>query len=355
MFDASLEGSDVVMTMKDFNKLTANSSLAGFLEHNYANGKGEDLFRDLKSLSNMNAFTNGLNAFTGKEMLSRFAFEDMTMMRELNFDMNNHLFHNKAQHFEVAGSVRPMAFRGDTGSNARYSLFNKRDGATSIGLGVAFTDTRSDDTHNANSRKETMFQMVVPMGYRTHGIEMVTSPRLGYARGDYDRTGYKGRSYDGTIEKRVYGLMNEARYPIEIGDWKLEPAAEFNVLGYTQKGKEEAKEYALNIRSQNTYSVEGGIGLYLSQTKELGKDEELKILAGVAAYHEFADPYRLDVGMQGMDGTFRLRDDKRSDNRAVVRAGFDYTKGDVNLYTTFMSFIDNEIRTSVKSGFKLKF
>jgi hypothetical protein len=357
MFDASLadNGKDVVMTMKGFDTATKNSSLAEFLTANYAAGNNEAFFNKLKSFGDVHRLTDSLDKLTGKDMLSRFNFEDMTMMRELNFDMNEKLFHNKERTFAVAGSISPMAFRGDTGSSARYSLYNKRDGRWSVGLGVAFTNVRSDNAHDDDDRRDSMYQLIVPMGYRTHGFNLMTSPRIGYARGTYDRTGFDNKSYDGIIEKRVYGLMNEARYPLTFGEWTLEPAAEFNVLGYTQKGHEDQKEYALNIKSQNTYSVEGGIGLYLTKEKELSEDSRIKLTAGVAAYHEFADPYQLRVGMEGMDGYFTLRDENRSDNRGVVRAGFNYDWDDYSLYGSFMSYIDREIRSTLKSGFKWKF
>ena len=357
LFDAKLadNGSDVIMQMKSFNTTTQNASLAQFLTTNYALGNNEAFYNKLKSFGNMSSLTESLNKLTGKDMLSRFNFEDMTMMRELNFDMNEKLFHNKEQHFALAGSVSPMAFKGDTGSDARYSLFNKRDGNTSIGLGVAFTDVRSDDDHNNNSRSETSYQLILPMGYKTHGFNLMTSPRIGYARGTYDRTGFDEKTYDGTIEKRVFGLMNEARYPMTVGKWTFEPAAEFNILGYQQKGREDAKEFALKIQNQNTYSVEGGIGLYATREEELDKDTTLKMTAGVVAYHEFADPYKLRVGMEGMDGAFTLRDENRSDNRGVIRAGFDYTQGDYSLYGSFLSYIDKEWRTNAKTGFKWKF
>ena len=351
--DASLNGSDVVMTMKGFNTTTQNASLAQFLTTNYALGNNEAFFNKLKSFGNMSVLTDSLNKLTGKDMLSRFNFEDMTMMRELNFDMNEKLFHNEERTFALASSVSPMAFRGDTGSNARYSLYNKRDGNTSIGLGVAFTNVRSDDTHKDNNRRETAYQLILPMGYKTHGINLMTSPRIGYARGTYDRTGFDEKTYDGTIEKRVFGLMNEARYPITVGKWKLEPSAEFNILGYQQKGSEGNKEFALNIQNQNTYSVEGGIGLYATREEELDKDSTLKLTAGVVAYHEFADPYKLRVGMNGMDGAFTLRDENRSDNRGVIRAGFDYR--DLSLYGSLISYIDREWRTNAKTGVKWKF
>ncbi len=357
LFDAKLaeNGKDVVMTMKRFDTATSNKSLSNFLSKNYALGNNEAFFNKLKSFGNMGALTNSLNKLTGRDMLSRFNFEDMTMMRELNYDMNEKLFHNKEQHFTLAGSVSPMAFKGDTGSNARYSLFNKRDGNKSIGLGIAFTDVRSDDTHEDNDRHETSYQLILPWGYQAGGFNLVTSPRIGYARGTYDRSGFDGTSYDGTIEKRVFGLMNEARYPITVGKWKLEPSAEFNILGYQQRGHEEDKDYALNIQSQNTLSVEGGIGLYAMREEELDKDTTLKLTAGMAAYHEFADPYRVKVGMNGMDGAFTLRDEKRSDNRGVIRAGFDYVYRDLSLYGSLISYIDKEARTSAKTGMKVKF
>ena len=355
LFDAKLEGNDVVMQMKGFDTATTNKSLSKFLSDNYALQNNEKFYNRLKSFDNTDALTDSLNKLTGKEMLSRFNFEDMTMMRELNFDMNEKLFHNKEQHFALSGSVSPMAFRGDNGSNARYSLYNKRDGHKSIGLGVAFTNVRSDDTHDNDNRSETMYQLILPIGYKTHGFNLVTSPRIGYARGTYDRTGFDGQNYDGLIEKRVFGLMNEARYPIALGKWQLEPSVEFNILGYQQRGHEEAKEYALNIQSQSTYSVEGGIGLYVTREEEFDKDSSLKLSAGMAAYHEFADPYRVRIGMNGMDGFFTLRDEKRSDNRGVIRAGFDYVYRDLSLYGSLISYIDKEARTSAKTGLRWKF
>jgi hypothetical protein len=153
----------------------------------------------------------------GKDILSRFNFEEMTMMRELNFDMNEKLFHNQDKTFALAGSVSPMAFKGDTGSNAKYSLFNKRDGNTSIGLGVAFTDVRSDDEQDGNSRVESSYQLVLPMGYKMGNLNMITSPRIGYARGSYGSfDGRRDRSYGKRVdrEKRHGGALCGCGLPI---------------------------------------------------------------------------------------------------------------------------------------------
>ena len=354
LFDASLRGSDVVMRMKSFDSVTDNTSFAKFLAKNYASANNEEFFNKLKRIGSVSALTNGLNQMMGKEMLSRFSFEDMTMMRELNFDMNNNLFNNKESYFSMAGEVSfPMAFRGDKASSSRYSLTNKSNGIWSVGFGVAFTDIHSD--RNDNERLDSAYQMIVPIGYKASGFKFVTSPRLGYARGNYDRTGFEDKSYDGTIEKRIFGLMNEARYPMAFGTWKLEPALEFNILGYEQKGREDIKEFSLNIPKQRTYSVESGAGLYMTHETELSKDSTLKMTAGVVAYHEFADPYKIDIGMNGMDGTFTLRDEKRTDNRAVARAGVNYDTKAYGVAASVVSYIDRETETKASLDFKWKF
>ncbi|MBR6412341.1 MAG: hypothetical protein IKS41_04185, partial [Alphaproteobacteria bacterium] len=85
LFDAKLVSTsdtthDVVMTMRGFDTATKNASLAEFLTRNYAAGKNEAFFNQLKSFGDVHSLTNSLDKLTGREMLSRFNFEDMTMM-----------------------------------------------------------------------------------------------------------------------------------------------------------------------------------------------------------------------------------------------------------------------------------
>ena len=362
LFDASYalnennsNGIDIVMTRKPFEEVVDNSNLAQFLESNYVAGNNEEFFNKLKSFETVSSLLQGLDDLTGKQMLTRFNFEDITMMREMNFDMNEKLFHDKKQQFALSGSVSPMAFKGDTGSSSKYGLYNRHIGNFSVGLGVAFTNIYSDNSHDSDNRRDNAYQLIAPIGYKTHGFNLVSSARMGYARGNYTRTGFENKSYKGTLEKRLFGLTNEARYPLSVGEWTVEPAAEFNVLGYTQRGSEDEREFSLNVKSQSTYSVEAGIGLYLTKEEQLSKDSNLKLNVGVAAYHEFADPYKVDVEMNGMRGHFTLRDEDRSDNRGVIRSGFDYKTGPYTFYGSMTSYIDHELRANAKTGFKWNF
>ena len=359
LFDAKLENdTDAVMTMKSFDSVIKNSSLADFLQANYAAENNEALFGLLKGKETLTALNETLNSMINADMFTRFTFEDLTMMRDLNADMNNKLFNNNQDYMTASGSITPWNFDGNTGSNSRYALYNTKSGRKSLGLGVAFSDIRSNDgsIRNKDSRYDQTFQMSVPMGYKANGFSFLTTPRFGYAYGTYERTGYEGKTYDGKIEKRMFGLMNEARYPLKFGKWNIAPAVEFNALGYHIKGSENDKEYALNIKSQNNYSLESGLGLYANRELKPSKNSILKLNAGMAVYHEFANPYELELGMRGMAGSFRISDNRRKDNRVVLRAGFDYGFSEkVSLIGAVATYIDGTTHNNANLDFRYNF
>ncbi len=358
LFDATLQNDkDAVMTMKSFNDVVENQSLADFLKQNYAAENNEELFGILKGQETIAALNDTINSLTGTDIFNRFTFEDLTMMRDLNADMNNTLFMNTKDHLETSGNITPWNFDGNNGSNARYALYNTEYGNKSLGLGFAFSDVRSNSgRNNKDSRYDQTFQMSVPMGYKAKGFKFITTPRFGYAYGTYDRTGYENKNYDGKIEKRMFGLMNEVRYPIALGKWSIAPSVEFNALGYHIKGREDTKEYSLNIKSQNNYSVESGIGLYANRELKLTKNSTLKLNTGLAVYHEFADPYEMELGMNGMDGSFKIRDKRRKDNRAVLRTGFDYGLGNnITIIGAFSTYMDGTTHNNANLDFKYNF
>ena len=356
LFDATLQNNtDAVMTMKAFNDVVEDSSVADFLQNNYAEGNNEKLFSTLKSAASVAQLNNNIDDLFGKNMLSRMAFEDLSMLREVSLDMNNHLFKQEGA-FAFGGNVSPSSYDNNIGSIGRYSLNGYNNGKMSFGVGVSITDVRTDDGHSDNRRFDRNFMMSAPIGYKTHGFELITAPKMGYADGNYDRDGFNNMTYDGKVQKRMFALMNEARYPVKFGGIKLIPSAEFNVIGYNIKGHEDDKEYSLRIKSQNHYSVEAGFGLMAEKEFKPFKNHKFNVNGGVAVYHEFADPYELDVAMNGMSGTYRLQDEKRSDNRAVVRFGFGYElKDNIDVLASWLTNIDREYRTDASIDMKYHF
>lgn len=357
LFEAKLaeNNSDIVMEMKDFNEVVADKSVAGFLSDNYNQQNNEKLFSSLKGMENSHALNQALEDMMGKEMFNRFAFEDLTMMREFNFDLNNKLFNNQEETLSTSGNISSWMFSGADNSQTKYSLNNITVGKNTVGLAVALTDINSKGNDGNNSRNDRMYQVAMPIGYQAYGFNFITTPSIGYSYGTYNRHGFNNSYYKGTVEKQMFGLMNEARYPFMAAGWNLDVALEFNVLGYHISGDEGSREYGLNIAEQNTYSAEAGIGLYANKEISLAKDSKLKLYNGIAVYHEFSDPYKMKIGMNGMAGTFTLQDENRSANRAIIRTGFDYTKQDLSLYGSLSSYIDRELQTNADLGLKYSF
>ena len=55
------------------------------------------------------------------------------------------------------------------------------------------------------------------------------------------------------------------------------------------------------------------------------------------------------MAMSGMSGTYRLHDEKRSDNRAVARFGFGYKlKDNLDVSASLLENIDREYRSDAK-------
>ncbi len=101
--------------------------------------------------------------------------------------------------------------------------------------------------------------------------------------------------------------------------------------------------------SDNNLSVEAGVGIHTKYAFD-----NLNLNAGLMMYREFADPYNIKIGMQGMEGTFNLYDDYRP-YRGVASFGFGYDVGNLNVFGTLQHFMETDAYTKVKTGLKYQF
>lgn len=352
LFHAALaeNGNDIVMTMKSFDDVTSNPSLAAFLEKNYAGQKNEAFFNELKSMTTASNFASALTDLTASSAFTQFMHEDLTAFREVNTHMNALMFSNMDKPvFENAGTFNAFSFQNNSHSSAQFALAHKRISPyTKIGYAMSTTHLNSDDQRDT-TRRNDIFQAFTPIGYDRFGWQLITTPQIGFARGHYTRKGYNGSSYNGVVEKRFAAMMNEARYPLQVAGMTFAPTIELNALFYNQKGNESKKAYSLTMPSNNMMSVEAGAGFHLDT-----RIKELSLTAGVMLYHEFADPYHIKVGMNGMDGSFDLSTDQKK-YRGVVDFGFGYDAGLFNLYGSCRHFMETQNRTQFNAGFRIPF
>jgi len=358
MFNASLadNGHDVVVQMKDFNELTDNASLAAFLANNYANGNGSDLFATLKSMENMSAFNGALSGLTGLNTFTQFAHEDLSAMREISFSMNNKLFENSGRDsFDISDSMGYFSFSDShNGGNGQYGISSEKISDNwKLGYGMAMANINTGNGDNMH-RQNKMWLFYMPATYTNDGYELVIAPKAGFANSEYNRRGYNNMNYEGVIEKRIFGLINDLRYPLTFGNWTFAPDLAFNTIVYEQSGHEEDKEFALIIPDDRTVSVETGLGLYTKYEKTLQDGSRFKLNSGLMVYREFGDTYDIKLGIRGMDGTFSLYNNNY-EYRGAASVGFDYTLGYLHLYGNAQYFMDNANYMNFKSGVSYRF
>lgn len=305
----------------------------------------------------MGAFTSALDGLTGLSAFNRFSHEDLAAMREMNFSMTQQLFvTGDAPDVNITGASNHFSFsNGNNAANGRYGLTG---GWVSdnwwTGYGLSMANISTGDGNGVNRRNQIgLFYM--PVTYSNDTYMLVMNPRVGYSKSEYTRTGFSNMVYNGYIEKRIFGLAGDLRYPLRFGGWTLAPDLGFNSVVYNQTGHEQDAAFALVIPADNIVSVEGGLGLYAKYDYEFAGGGKLSLNSGMMAYREFGDCYNMRLGIRGMDGTFALYDDKEYEYRGAATFGFKYDAGRVGLYGNAQYFADTDRYMNFKSGISFKF
>ena len=355
LFDAHLNGTDVVLTKKDFaDVVDGNASVAAFLEKNYALKNNESLYALLKEKTSLHALNQAVKQLTGSDVLSRFNTEDLLMEKELGFDVSQKMADVKDNYFSFSGTSSPQIF-ANGGVKSRYALSGAKTGKTNIGVGLFISDVRTDDGSHKNDRVSRSFNFMMPIETRYENMRFLINPKMGYAFGTYRRSGYAGKEYEGKIEKRMAGVAGQIKYPFGVGGFEFAPVIDTNVAVYQTKLKENAQVYSLYAPRSEAYSVETGVGAYISTQREISKTQKWQFMTGALLYHEFADPNKLTLSMNGMEGHFKLTDDNRSKNYVVLRSKASFDFGNVSVYGGFLSYVDKQCRARADIGLKYAF
>ena len=373
MFEASIEegedgAADIVMKRESFNNLSSASSIAAYLEQNYKAEKNEQLFDALKSAPNAASYRSAEAELLGYGLLPNFSRENMTVLRSLNNALNKELFTAEGKERKMVGYDFLYQARDTKGTltgyenyaNTMYFMYdNEHENGLRSGLGMSITQFNSNYDDDS-SRKEIMIQALVPISYKAeNGLKWASVARFGYGDGEYKRR-TSSDVFESDLSEWIYGLSNAVRYKMDLGFVKVEPTAEFNVLGYYQNRIREDKNKANAIKADavNNLSVEGGLGFNLSKEWKLNERDKLSVHAGAMYYHEFAEPYHsLDASIYGMTGSYRITDYEGiyDDDRGVLSAGFDYDIGDFTIYGQYNQYIEDENPMSINAGLKYRF
>lgn len=367
MFDAKLKDNggtqDVEMNRKNFNNLMDNGSAAEFLENNYILGSNLDLFDNLKMASGRAGLGAVASRELGLDFFPNFAKQNLDMVKSLNRNMNNTVLGNESTEpvRAVVGYdyiTRTLDATAElTGYkdkiNSTYGVVDKKyNNNLRYGAGISYSTFDSDYDNNA-SRDEKVFQFFTPIIVESDDSQFVSTPRVGYGWGGYNRF-VDGIEYAADVENFYYGVANELRHDIDLGFFVFEPLIEFNVLGLYQNKTSESEK--LSIDANNNISVEVGLGLYAKRTFVFDANNQLRLRVGGTIYHEFADPHHeMTAEMYGMSGSYSLNSYTVQRNRAVLNARADYQYQQLNFYGQFVRYLEDNGGYEINTGLDYRF
>jgi outer membrane autotransporter protein len=189
----------------------------------------------------------------------------------------------------------------------------------------------------------------MPILYQNSNFKFLTTPSLGAGYGKYERGAVSG-NYEADTLDLYYGLYNHAEYSVDMKVAELVAEAELNVQGSYMTEAEEDDGWTL--KSNNTLSMEAGIGLKLRKKMELAKNRSLMLAVGAKYYHEFLDPYRdLDIGKSGVYLSRKGYDEDK--NRLRTTAEAIYKDGDFSVSAEIAHNAEKE--SSVEGGLGVRY
>ena len=368
LFDAVLKNNDIVMTMKDFDKVVDDKSLAAYLQHNYNAKRNDGLFNQLKTYDTAQNLNSALNQNLGFSLLPNFAQENMNVFRSLSNLVTDTMFSQDLTNermmvgYDYLGQDRSSKGRvtgyENTANSSYFLADTKLNNRQRFGLGVALTRFNSD--YDDDSTRKATFAQALASYMHNFGNhwQYAGVARLGYADGDYKRKAGSTR-IEGDTSDILYGLNNELRYNYDFGFMTLEPQVELNAYGYYQRKikEDDTKTDALLVDGTNNLSVEAGAGLYASKETVYGENGRIKGRLGGSYYRELSQPYHsMHARVRDTDGYYLIESTDIFDrNRMVVRADITFSWKALDFYLRGSQFMEDKHTTVINAGVKYNF
>ena len=368
LFDATLKDNDIVMTMKDFDEVVDDKSLAAYLQRNYEAKRNEQLFNSLKLQTTSAGLNSSLNQQLGFSLLPNFAQENMNVFRSLSNLVTDTMFAQDLTNermmvgYDYLGQDRSSKGRvtgyENTANSSYFLADTKLNNHQRFGLGVALTRFNSDYDDDS-TRKATFAQA---LGSYMHDFgnrwKYAGLLRVGYADGDYKRQSDNER-VSGDTSDILYGFNNELRYNYDLGFMTLEPQVELNAYGYYQRKIKENDEKisALLVDGTNNLSIEAGAGLYAGKETVYGETGRVKARLGGSYYRELSQPYHtMRARVRDTDGYYLIESTDIFDrNRVIVRADITFSWKALDFYLRGSQFMEDKHTTVINAGIKFNF
>lgn len=351
---------DIELNRKKFEEVVDEEDLAAFWEGNYQLQHNEKMYNALKSAETAEEFDEIKTSESGKNFYANLQRENMAVLRGLNTQEQNRILENGLDGI-YTGMDYYRTGKDATGNLSGYAdnvyspyigYGNKLNRNWSVGgtLRAAYVDAEYDEAYSNRSNK--ILLATLPVLYQSDDFKFLMMPSVGVGFGEYERQALSG-SYKADMFDVYYGIYNHAEYSVDLKVAELVMDAELNLQGSSMSKADEDNE-GLNLRSNNSLSLESGFGVKLRKRIALAKQRSLMLAVGMKYYHEFLDPYKdLTVGMNGSPVNYKVNGYNEKKDRIRTSAEAVYKDGDFSVAAEIAHNIEKE--NNVEGGIGVRY
>ena len=291
------------------------------------------MYQSIKSAATQAELNEIVESESGKKFYANLPRENMAVLRGIHHGEQQRILEDGLNGATVGANY----FRTGKDGNGDLSEYVDDVYSATLGYGghlnrnwsiggaltAAYADAKYDDINS--KRHNAVIMAFMPILYQNNRFKYLVMPSVGVGYGEYERHANSG-NYKADTFDLYYGLYNHAEYSIDMKVAELVAEAELNLQGVNS---DTAKEKGgLNLESNDSVSLEAGVGLKLRKRIQLAKQRELMLAVGTKYYHEMLDPYKsLTIGMTGSPVNYRLKGYDEDKNRLRTAAEAMYKDG----------------------------
>ncbi len=365
LFKASKGTNNILMTMVDggFKDVEQGQNVGAFLNNNYndKDDRRSAMFNRIKVAEDKNNYAKIVNSELGLSFIPSITRQNLEFARNTAAQVTDAIYSNAkdkqanfvvgADYYHNRNSSTDTQMGYDSDGINIYGVYNENlNPSVNLGLGVSVGTNYSDFDNDSNS-KQNVAQFYIPVTLSTEELSWLFMPRFGVGDGEYKRYVKDDKAYKADFTTYYYGLSNQLRKEFDLGYITIEPVAELNMLSmYTSKIKENNNLY---VKSQDSVSIEGGLGLYFTKKVDFTNASKLQLRFGGTYYREMADPYSsVTAGFVDTDGTYKIRGYKNGRDRGVLSMQANYNIDQFDIYVKASQYIEKNSNLLLQAGMK---
>lgn len=320
------ENYDIVLERKNFKSIINNSDLGEVLENSYSdngNPLKENYYNALKSISDVEGLNEGIEDSYGMEYYPTIAKQTLDILNNSNRVITNNVIKDRrtvkiGDITAIAGGdftkLKEDSYESVSGYDLElYSVYlgaeKQIKEKTRVGgiltIGKASASYKDIDA----SRDDYYYQGNIYIVHENEDKLKFTSMIFaGITDTDLERdlsVTTINETLTDNVDNYYVGIKNSLSKRWDIGKNYIEPKVELNITHMMQGDISEKGDYAIDIDSVDSTSIETGVGVAIGRDIFLAGGSKINLEVSLTGYAELGNPY------EDLNSTFKVLSDEK--------------------------------------------